>query len=270
MLVVSNKNALKQWRSSQTERSLGFVPTMGALHKGHGSLIQAAREQNHLTAVSIFVNPLQFGPQEDLSKYPRTLEADLELCKELGVDLVFTPSVLDIYSDELSKVTTVKPRQTMANCLCGVSRPGHFEGVLTVVLKLFNLVEPHRAYFGEKDFQQLALIKAMVLDLNLKTEIVPMPIIREDSGLAMSSRNKYLSESDLNKAAEIYATLQKAQQLFAEGNSINSVIENTKQPYFEYFEARNPDNLKETNKVPARLFVAAKIGNTRLIDNIQL
>jgi pantoate--beta-alanine ligase len=270
MQTVSSINDLKKWHSQQVSKNLGFVPTMGALHEGHASLIEAAREQNEIVVVSIFVNPLQFGPNEDLSKYPKTLEADLALCKEKGADLVFLPNAQELYPAGLNKLSKVKPIEELANCLCGLTRPGHFEGVLTVVLKLFNLVRPQRAYFGEKDYQQLALIKQMVVDFNLDIEIVPMPIMRTQSGLALSSRNKYLTEQELSEAVKLSETLNKTKELIKAGNSISDVLKKLQQTYFEYFEARDPNTLELTNKLPARLFIAAKIGTTRLIDNCSI
>lgn len=272
MFIFSNFNDLLDWRAS-ISGCLGFIPTMGALHEGHTSLIRESRQNNDVCVVSIFVNPLQFGAQEDLSKYPRTLEDDLNICRTEKVDAVFLPELQQIYPNQ-ELITKVRPYPQLTNCLCGLSRSGHFEGVLTIVLKLFNLVRPHKAYFGEKDYQQYLLIKKMSEDFNLNIEIIPMPIIRADSGLALSSRNKYLSLSEQKEASKLYIILKKAKSLILQNKSIKSTLESLKEENaqidFEYFEARHPESLELTKTLPAHLFIAAQIGPARLIDNLRI
>ncbi len=271
MFIFSNLKDLHEWRQ-KLEGNLGFVPTMGALHKGHTSLIRESLKQNDFTIVSIFVNPLQFSAQEDLSKYPQTLTADLEICRSEKVTAVFLPNISEIYPSKL--ITKIVPPAELVNCLCGLSRAGHFEGVLTIVLKLFNLVSPHKAYFGEKDYQQLLLINKMVSDLNLNIQIIAMPIIRAESGLALSSRNQYLSSAEQLEASKLYTILQKAQSLILEGQPIKITINSLKEQFteinFEYFEVRHPETLQTTETLPAHLFIAAKIGSARLIDNLKI
>jgi pantoate ligase/cytidylate kinase len=204
-------------------KEVGFVPTMGALHAGHFSLIERARRENALVIVSIFVNPLQFGPTEDLQQYPRQLEQDRQQCEQLGVDAIFAPTVVDLYGDHMSssdmgaELTQVVPPPTMTSVLCGRTRKGHFEGVATVVTKLLNLVQPERAYFGQKDAQQLAIIQRLVADLNLPVTIVACPTVREESGLAYSSRNRYLTPTQKAQAPIIFRALQRAEKLFKAG-----------------------------------------------------
>jgi pantoate--beta-alanine ligase len=268
--VFSTKQELLDWRKCQTAETVSFVPTMGALHEGHTSLIKAARKNSDLSVVSIFVNPLQFGLNEDLAKYPKTTQNDLSVCQQLEADAVFIPATDELYQSALDELTIVQPRPRLANCLCGALRPGHFAGVLTVVLKLFNLVQPTKVFFGQKDYQQYLLIKYMIQDLNLNIDIIPMPIIRAASGLALSSRNQYLSSSELQEAAQLYQTLKQASNLIKEGNPISDVLKSLKQPNFQYFEARHPETLETTTSLPARLFLAAKIGSARLIDNIEV
>ena len=282
MQVCQSKAQLKDFKQELTGQSIGFVPTMGALHEGHLSLIREARKKNDFVIVSIFVNPLQFSPSEDLSKYPRPLDKDLDLCKKENVDLVFTPIPEEIYPEGLDKITKVIPRKSISECLCGISRPGHFDGVLTVVLKLFNLVQPHKAYFGLKDYQQFLLIKRMVEDFNLNIEIIGMPIIRELSGLALSSRNQYLTENEKQIAANLFQSLKEGHELINSGKSIGESLLFIREKYLskfgldkleiDYLEARNADTLEIYNAynadIPFKLFVATKLGNTRLIDNV--
>jgi pantoate ligase / CMP/dCMP kinase len=258
---------------------VGFVPTMGALHAGHLSLIQRAKQDNAWVVVSIFVNPLQFGPNEDFSRYPRTLEADRALCEAAGVDAIFIPS-----PEELgvlgTEPTQVMPPDSMKSVLCGPGRPGHFDGVATIVAKLFNLVQPHRAYFGQKDAQQLAILQRMVVDLNVPVRIVPCPIIREPNGLAMSSRNQYLSDREKGQASVLYQGLSQAEQCFRQGErSADKLIDVVKAtmatvPEFnlEYVELVEPTTLVRLDQVTDNglLAIAAKLGNTRLIDNMLL
>lgn len=274
MLVIKNLKELKDWRQEAQDKKIVFVPTMGALHEGHLSLIKRANTEGNCTVVSIFVNPLQFAPSEDLSKYPKTLEADLALCKQNNVSMVFTPSFDELYPEGTENLIKVIPTFGLANCLCGLSRPGHFEGVLTIVAKLFNLLQPYKACFGEKDYQQLVLITRMVEDLNFNLEIIPVETVRETAGkakgLALSSRNSYLDEEHKALASEIYATLCKAKELILAGKAVKEVLKELNKDYFEYFEARHPLDLTITEQIPLRLFVAARVSSTRLIDNIEV
>jgi pantoate--beta-alanine ligase len=256
---------------------VGFVPTMGALHAGHEKLIEVARGECPIVVVSIFVNPLQFGPKEDYGRYPRTLDRDLEVCKRLGVDFVFTPAVEDVYP--MPQLTFVDvPRLT--EHLCGKFRPGHFRGVATVVLKLFNMVQPQRAYFGEKDMQQLAVIRRMVTDLNLPIDIVGVPTVRESDGLAMSSRNKYLNEEERRAAPKLYQALQETARVVRTGEQDASAARATgfarlaESPLIrpEYFEIVDREELQPVERIdrPVTIAAAIWIGNTRLIDNVSL
>lgn len=257
---------------------LGLVPTMGALHQGHLSLIQRARQENAVIIVSIFVNPLQFGPAEDFTQYPRTLDSDLALCQACGADAVFVPEAAELVSS--SPITQVVPPSALTKGLCGRSRPGHFQGVATIVLKLLNLVQPDRAYFGRKDAQQLVIIQQFVRDLNVPTAIVPCPIVREPSGLAYSSRNQYLSAEQMQQALVLSQSLKQAEALFKTGitdrNSILKMIQNkveqTSGVEMEYVELVNPQTLESLEQVDSvgMVAIAARVGNTRLIDNIVL
>src|SRR5919202_847907 len=265
---------------------VGLVPTMGALHAGHFSLIERARQENALVIVSIFVNPLQFGPTEDLQRYPRQLEEDRQQCERLGVDAVFAPSVVEFYGNHLSssqmstEVTQVVPPAAMTSVLCGRSRQGHFQGVATVVMKLLNLVQPERAYFGQKDAQQLAIIRRVVADLNLPVEIVACPIVREESGLALSSRNQYLTPSQKAQAPVLFRALQQAEKAFRSGErdrtilieTVKSELASVSEFDVEYVELVHPTTLKPLDQVEDRglLAIAARFGSTRLIDNLVL
>ncbi|MDX2231156.1 MAG: bifunctional pantoate--beta-alanine ligase/(d)CMP kinase [Leptolyngbyaceae cyanobacterium bins.349] len=257
---------------------IGFVPTMGALHQGHLSLINRARHDNKVVVVSIFVNPLQFGPHEDLQRYPRTLDADMALCAAAGVDALFVPSVEEMGVEEL--LTQIHPAAAMTAGLCGRSRVGHFQGVATIVTKLLNIVQPTRAYFGQKDAQQLAIIQRLVHDLNLPVEVVACPILREASGLAMSSRNRYLQPEEQDQATAIYRGLYQAEQLFRSGERLSSTLveavkaELRQAPAIapEYIELVDPTTMETLNEVKdtGLLAVAARLGTTRLIDNVLL
>lgn len=275
-------------------QEVGFVPTMGALHQGHLSLIQRARQENEIVIVSIFVNPLQFGPTEDFQQYPRTLEQDRQLCEAAGVDVLFAPTVEEIGVQEPEigisgdfaqnspshSLTQVIPPASMTSVMCGRSRIGHFQGVTTIVTKLLNLVQPNRAYFGQKDAQQVAIIKRLVADLNLPVEIVPCLIVRETSGLAMSSRNKYLTTAEKEQATVLYRSLQKAEKAFIAGErtgtvmmaSVKAELANVPSVQLEYIELVDPTTLMPLEKVEevGLLAVAARLGSTRLIDNILL
>ncbi len=256
-------------------RSIGLVPTMGALHEGHLSLIRRARESDDVVIVSIFINPAQFGPGEDLDRYPRTLERDLELCAACGVDAVFVPQVPDLYPDGFQTYVEVGP---LAARLCGASRPGHFRGVATICLKLFNLSQPSRAYFGLKDYQQYRVIERMVRDFDLPLEIVPMPIIREADGLAMSSRNSYLSPEERAAATVLVRSLRDAQRACEAGERdvrrlaemVRRGIEREPLARVDYVEAVDPLTLEPAARLPALVAVAVFIGGARLIDNILL
>jgi pantoate ligase / CMP/dCMP kinase len=257
---------------------IGLVPTMGALHAGHRSLIDRARQENDLVIVSIFVNPLQFAPGEDLDKYPRQLVADREICMAAGVDAIFipTPDSIGITAD----MTQVSPPVNLVVGLCGGSRPGHFTGVATIITKLLQIVGPTRAYFGQKDAQQLAVIKKLVIDLHLPVQIVSCPIVRAANGLALSSRNQYLDEEQLTTAAHIYRSLQAAQQLFISGERqsahLVAAVQESLVPYpaieLEYLALVEPQTLENLATIEATglLAIAARVGNTRLIDNILL
>ena len=254
---------------------IGFVPTMGNLHEGHLNLVRAARKLCDVVVVSIFVNPIQFGPNEDFDNYPRTLEHDRHLLAEVGCDIVFAPSVEQMYGKQ-PRLTNISVSD-ITNDLCGLQRPGHFDGVAVVVTKLFNIVQPNFAFFGQKDYQQLAVIKQLVRDLNMPIEVIGVPIARAENGLALSSRNGYLSEQERATAPSIYATLQAAEKQLQNGQSLDAVLTNIRQQLTEvgfdvdYVEARSP-MLQKVGQFDQDivLFVAAKLGKTRLIDNLQV
>ncbi|MEP6644416.1 MAG: pantoate--beta-alanine ligase [Acidobacteriaceae bacterium] len=256
---------------------VGFVPTMGALHEGHLSLVRMAQAQSDLTAVSIFVNPLQFGPQEDLDKYPRTFERDCELLEKEGVDILFAPAVEEMHPTGAATYVVV---EGLSDRLCGKSRPGHFRGVTTVVAKLFNVVEPDRAFFGQKDAAQVAIIQRMGRDLRLPTEIVVGPIVREKDGLAMSSRNAYLTAAERQSALALYRSLTRVRELFEQGdrNSAKLIEEGMKElagnssVRLDYLEIVDPETLESVTEIlrPSLVAVAAFLGKTRLIDNTVL
>jgi pantoate ligase/cytidylate kinase len=265
---------------------VGLVPTMGALHPGHLSLIERARHENGLVIVSIFVNPLQFGPKEDFQNYPRQLERDLQLCEQAGADAVFAPTAVELYGNRLSmpdreaELTHVIPPTTMTSVLCGRSRPGHFQGVATVVTKLLNLVQPERAYFGQKDAQQLAIIRRLVADLNMPVTIVGCSIVREESGLAYSSRNQYLTSSQKAEAPILNTALRQAEKVFRAGerdrvsliSAVKSELALAKDIQVEYIELVHPTTMMPLDQVEDKglLAIAARFGSTRLIDNIVL
>lgn len=267
-------------------KDVGLVPTMGALHAGHFSLIKRARQENSLVIVSIFVNPLQFGPTEDFQRYPRPLEQDRQHCEQLGVDAIFAPTVVELYgnyppnSTISPELTHVVPPATMTSVLCGPSRQGHFQGVATVVTKLFNLVQPERAYFGQKDAQQVAIIQRLVTDLNLPVTIVACPIVREESGLAYSSRNQYLTAAQKTQAPIIHKALQQAEKVFKAGErdrfnlikAVKSQLAKASELEVEYVELVHPTTLVPLEQVDdcGLLAIAARLGTTRLIDNLLL
>jgi pantoate--beta-alanine ligase len=259
----------------ESKKNTGLVPTMGALHAGHESLIQAARAQCDVVTVSVFVNPLQFAPTEDYSRYPRTWPQDLDMCNRNSVDLVFAPPVEEIYPKP--QLTTVNVER-LDEHLCGKFRPGHFRGVATVVLKLLNIVRPDRAYFGEKDMQQLAIVRRMASDLNLPITIVGVSTVREADGLALSSRNKYLSAEERNAAPALYRALQEAANRIRAGESDASKVRESALALLaksslirvEYLEVVDPDELQPLKTIngPVRIAAAIWIGTTRLIDNV--
>lgn len=263
MKILRTRKEFSAWRSQRkfNHKSIGFIPTMGALHAGHLSLVSHSRKQNDLTVVSIFVNPTQFGPKEDLKKYPRTEVADLDLLRKSKVDAVFLPrSVKEIYL--LKDETKIQPRSSLTNILEGRFRPGHFEGVVTVVFKLFSIVRPARAYFGEKDYQQLQVIKAMVEDLFLPIQIIPVKTYREKSGLAMSSRNRYLDSKSFKSAADLYRVM-KASRTLSEARKKLSLLGFK----LQYLENWNDDLSASRAGNKGRWLVAAFYKNIRLIDN---
>ena len=273
--VAEMMDLARRWR--QEGKTIGFVPTMGYLHEGHLSLVRQARKENDVVVVSIFVNPTQFGPGEDFERYPRDLKRDMELLKPIGVEAVFVPAVEDMYPPGYRTYVEVGDITTR---LCGASRPGHFRGVTTVCCKLFNIVMPHRAYFGKKDFQQYVVLRTMVADLNMDLEIVPMPIVREPDGLAMSSRNTYLSEQERQAALCLYRSLKKAQELFAGGErraqvikeEVEKVIRAEPLATIDYVEVVDPDTFLPVEEAREGTLVAlaVKVGPARLIDNTQL
>ncbi len=274
------REQVKQWKKEGL--TVGLVPTMGALHNGHLSLIQKAVEKCDKVVVSVFVNPIQFCPGEDLDKYPRTLEADQKLCEDAGVNIVFAPSPSEMYGDNQMRtndfLTYVVPPFFYVHKLCGKSRVGHFDGVCTVVNKLFNIVQPDYAFFGQKDAQQLIIIKKMVEDLNIPVEIIPCPIVREDSGLALSSRNKYLSDEDKIHALALFKILTNIKQCYQKGIINVEALKETAYKFLdehhdlEYLEFLNEKDLEETKTADnhTRVFIACKVGGVRLIDNILL
>lgn len=258
-----------------TKKLIGFVPTMGNLHEGHLTLVRAAKKICDVVVVSIFVNPIQFGAGEDFDSYPRTLEQDSRLLADVGCDIIFAPSVDQMYGKQ-PRLTNISVSQ-ITNDLCGQSRPGHFDGVAVVVTKLFNIVQPDYAFFGEKDYQQLAVIRQLVQDLNIPLEVIGVPIVRAADGLALSSRNGYLSEEQRSIAPKIYQLLKQAEVGLREGQSLSQVLANISteltQAGFvvDYVEARQP-NLQPIEEFDRDLvlFIAAKLGSTRLIDNLHI
>lgn len=260
--------------------TIGLVPTMGALHKGHASLIKKAKETCDRVIVSVFVNPIQFGPNEDFDKYPRTIESDMQLCNEIGADAVFAPTPKEMYGDNIrlsnTDLTFVCPPYNLVDCLCGKARPGHFDGVATVVMKLFNITTPDYAFFGLKDAQQLFILKKMVKDLNLNLTIVPCPIVREEDGLALSSRNTYLSQEERTNALSISKALNQIKKLYEQGITDTNVLFDTaisilnSNIEMEYLEFRDFDTFEKVDNIKPNtlIAIAAKSGKTRLIDNI--
>ncbi len=278
--IAEVREQVKEWKKQGL--TVGLVPTMGALHNGHKSLIEKSVAKCDKTVVSVFVNPIQFCPGEDLDKYPRTLDEDTKLCDTIGADIVFAPSPAEMYPDAqmLSNdfLTYVIPPFFYVNKLCGKSRVGHFDGVCTVVNKLFNIVQPDFAFFGEKDRQQLIILKKMVKDLNIPVDIIPCPIVREESGLALSSRNKYLSANGKKEALVLSKILNNIKICYNKGiKDINALKETAysmlnENHSLEYLEFRDKNNLeeKETADSDTIVFIALRVEDVRLIDNIEL
>lgn len=276
--VKDVRNEIKEWRKQGLK--VGLVPTMGALHDGHLSLIKKAKAECDKVVVSVFVNPIQFGPSEDFDKYPRTLEADTKLCDNESVDVVFAPTPNEMYGEgnRLSNdtLTYVCPPFFYVNKLCGKSRVGHFDGVCTVVMKLFNIVQPDCAFFGQKDAQQVIIIKKMVKDLNIPIEIVQCPIVREESGLALSSRNKYLSEEGKKDALVLSRILKNIVACFNKGITNVEALKETAYSYLtekhdmEYLEILNRNTLEEETNANSDsiALIACRVDGVRLIDNI--
>ena len=263
---------VKEWKAKGLK--VGFVPTMGYLHEGHESLIRKASEENDRVVVSIFVNPIQFGPKEDLSTYPRDLERDSKVCESAGADIIFHPENEEMYFKDFS---TFVDMNGLTDGLCGKSRPTHFRGVCTVVTKLFNIVAPDRAYFGEKDAQQLAVIKRMVRDLNIDVEVIGCPIVREEDGLAKSSRNTYLSDEERKAATILNKSLIKAKELISKGerrssvviDSIKETLDSEPMARIDYVQVVDSLSVESVAIIERSVLVAIAvfIGKTRLIDN---
>jgi pantoate--beta-alanine ligase len=270
---------VRAWRDDRRRagQRVGFVPTMGALHEGHARLIETARQRGDHVIVSIFVNPLQFDRTDDLERYPRTLDADLRICNDLGVELVFAPAAGEMYPAEPLCTVTVR---RLTDRLCGQFRPGHFDGVATVVTKLFDIVQPDVAYFGEKDAQQLAVIRRMVADLNIPVDIAGVPTVREVDGLALSSRNVRLSSEERPKAIALYRALREAERAIAGGERDARAVERLAAAVIppdaslrlEYLEVVDPVELQRVDRIEGTVLVAGAlwVGNTRLIDNVTI
>ena len=268
MFEYSTKNRLEG-------ETIGFVPTMGALHAGHVSLIRRASKDNDLIVVSIFVNPAQFGPREDFKKYPRNLRQDARLCKKAGVDVIFYPDIKEMYPADFKTYITV---EHLSDVLCGQFRPGHFKGVATVVVKLFNIVSPNIAYFGQKDAQQAVIIKRMVEDLDIPVKIRVMPTVREKDGLAMSSRNAYLSKDERKQSLVLYQALRLAKELVKQGKrdpraiiqKMRRLISKKRSAKIQYIAIVDLKDLKPVDKIKDKVLItqAVWLGKTRLIDNI--
>lgn len=266
---------VKMWKKD--DKSIGLVPTMGYLHEGHISLVKTARKHNDIVVMSIFVNPLQFGPKEDYEKYPRNIKRDEEMANAAGVDVIFAPSVEGMYPKGFCTYVSVEDLDAV---LCGVSREGHFRGVVTVVNKLFNIVKPDMAYFGQKDAQQAVIIKKMVEELNMGIGVKVMPTVREKDGLAMSSRNAYLSEDERRDAPSIYHALTQAVFMIKSGErdaakiegAVRSILNTKTSIQTEYVEIVDTRSLKKTARIKGEtlIAVAVRIGRTRLIDNVIL
>ncbi|MCC6794303.1 MAG: pantoate--beta-alanine ligase [Candidatus Hydrogenedentes bacterium] len=276
MKVLETADAMRAWSEEQrrADKSIGFVPTMGALHEGHASLMRAAAKGNDIAIASIFVNPTQFAPHEDFDKYPRTWDADLKICEDCGVVAIYAPRKDAIYPPGYATYVNV---EGLSEGLCGVTRPIFFRGVATVVTKLFNAVHPHRAYFGQKDAQQCAVIRRMTLDLEFGIEIVILPTVREADGLAMSSRNRYLSAEERTRALCLSRSLFGAEQMLRDGvrdakSIVDFVRDGMAEVQIDYVELVDADTMQPVEHIekPSVLAVAAFVGPARLIDNVVL
>lgn len=277
MKIISNIQKMQAWgaRMRGKGRSIGFVPTMGYLHEGHLSLMRKARKENDYLVISIFVNPTQFGPREDFKRYPRNFSRDKQLSKSCGVDVIFYPRARDMYPQGYKTYVKV---EDLSNVLCGASRPGHFRGVSTIVLKLFNIVQPDAAYFGRKDAQQAILVEKMVKDLNLAVKIKTLPTVREKDGLALSSRNIYLNKQQRKEAIILYKSLQTAVGMIQSGHKqpreiiaqMRKMIKSRRGSRIDYIKIVDIRNLTEVKKIKGRLLIAVAVffGKTRLIDNV--
>lgn len=277
MRIIDNIQEIKEAvdKINKEGKTIGFVPTMGYLHEGHQSLMKKARQENDVVILSIFVNPVQFGVGEDYETYPRNLEKDSQLAESEGVDIIFHPKTLEMYPKGYKSYVEV---EEITKGLCGASRPGHFRGVTTVVTKLFNIVKPNRAYFGQKDAQQVAVILQMTKDLNMDVEIVSCPIVRESDGLAMSSRNTYLNSEERKAALVLSRTLFLAKEKIEKGekdsniifDTIRSIIDSEPLAQIDYIEIVNGDSLDKIQIIEGKILIAlaVRIGKTRLIDNI--
>lgn len=268
--ILETREQIREWKKAGC--TIGLVPTMGFLHEGHGSLIERCRRENDRVVVSVFVNPTQFGPNEDMEDYPRDFAHDTALCESLGADLIFHPEPEEMYHDACAYVNI----HTLSENLCGKTRPVHFQGVCTVVSKLFHIVEPDTAYFGQKDAQQLAIIKKMVADLNFDIRIVGCPIVREKDGLAKSSRNTYLNKEERKAARCLYRAIQQGQKVIAKGCSSDMVVQQMEKIISEellaridYISVTDAITLQPVEQVERDVLVAMAvyIGKTRLIDN---
>lgn len=258
-------------------KTIGFVPTMGYLHEGHLSLVRVAKKKSDVLVVSIFVNPTQFGPKEDFKKYPKNLKRDKRLLKEIGCDFLFVPDLKDMYPEDFDTYVEV---ENLTKILEGVSRPGHFKGVTTIVAKLFNIVQPDIAVFGQKDFQQAVVIKRMVKDLNFPVGIIVAPILREKSGLALSSRNLYLSDEEKKQALALYQSLNLAKKMIESGerdprkikDRMKKLIQEKPRAKIDYIAINDSETLRPLKKLKGNVLIslAVRIGKTRLIDNIKI
>lgn len=275
--ILTTIEAVKAFQAAHSGKTLGFVPTMGNLHDGHLSLMNIARTRADVVIASIFVNPTQFAPNEDLDSYPRTFEADLEKLKANNVEAVFYPQETTLYPYGKDRTLTIELPDGMTNILCGLDRPTHFQGVAIVVAKLFQIIRPHVAIFGEKDFQQLAIIRRLATELFMDIDIIGAPIVREASGLAMSSRNQYLSSEEREQATWLSKTLIHCREQLLAGESTNQTLTTAKQQLakqainVEYLDCRDIETLSENPDIKRGvLLIAARIGKTRLIDNLRI
>ena len=278
MRIIKKIDQIKKEIKNLNDKLVGFVPTMGYLHEGHLSLVRQCKKENDITIVSIYVNPTQFGADEDFERYPRDVNEDEKLLKELGVDILFIPDSNEIYPENYSTYVEV---ESLGKVLCGKSRPAHFRGVTTIVLKLFNMATPVRTYFGQKDAQQAIIIKRMVRDLNLDVDVRIMPIIRDTDGLALSSRNKYLSEMEREAALHLPGALQRAKLMVDEGvedtsrilDEMRGELKKSELVEIEYVEIVTLNKLDRVNKIDKQntlVAAAIRVGKTRLIDNFAL